>query len=147
MCRAEGMSSSGFLLCLVNINPLVFVPKMLARTKRFMSNESWDGPAILFLPHMVARAMQGDSPPGQTQILQERSLLNLTHLCYATASLTHAVFWDKPVNPDSDENRAFRKYAALMSFGLSQIVTRHTEITELARCRSFRHACCVPSIG
>lgn len=34
------------------------------RTKRFMSDESWQEPPILFLPATIARLCDGDAPPG-----------------------------------------------------------------------------------
>lgn len=45
-----------------------------------MSNEDWDGPAMLMLPASVARAMQGDSPPGHTYMftMMAQSYLSVT---------------------------------------------------------------------
>ncbi|CAL1168296.1 unnamed protein product [Cladocopium goreaui] len=62
----------------------------LERTKQWMSDQAWQPTTFLFLPASVAQRVQGDSPPG---------------------------FMEKPVNPQSDESKSLRKYAALPQLG------------------------------
>lgn len=60
---------------------------VIMRTKQWMSDDTWQPTIFLFLPASVAKRAQGDCPP---------------------------VFMEKPVNPQSDENKALRRYATLM---------------------------------
>ena len=113
------------------VNTQHLFPVTCHRTKQWMSDDTWQPTIFLFLPASVAKRAQGDCPPGtgwksflfcttSTQNPKpiyiyiyiyihiaspnfEPTILNFQHLT--------AVFMEKPVNPQSDENKALRRYA------------------------------------
>lgn len=96
----------------------------MGRTKRWLSDGSFSQKVFLYLPALVARAIDGDSPPGAAWFLTLHLCKHCSKTTAASGStacqtLAGTVFVEKPHNPNSEEAKSFRKHARIMRRSLT----------------------------